>query len=135
MSKILFENKKAALGFAGAIVLGAMVFSGISGSSDDDASERRNSRFAQVSESDPAKSRNSSEEAEEDEISFADDEELIDGAGGFDPTPDGASDELEEDEERRVEEEDEEEDEEDARSSDPYADLYEDEEDLYEGLM
>lgn len=87
MSRILFENKKAALGFAGAIIVGAMIFSGVSTTTASDAGE---SRLARGEVTAPAKNKADNEEsenAEKEEIAFADDEELIDDTGGFDTDP------------------------------------------------
>ena len=91
MSRILFENKKAALGFAGAIVMAALVFSGTSGGSDE-SSNREQSGFAEAApEANTAAKARTSETQEREEIAFADDEELIDNTGGFDPSPGGSS--------------------------------------------
>ena len=106
MSKILFENKKVALGFAGAIVLGAAVFSGMSGATGD----AEQSQLASVEglktgpqiEADQNAAKNKKAK-EKEEIAFADDEELIDQTSGFEPSPqdeEEAEDEAEEDNDR-----------------------------------
>lgn len=84
MSRILFENKKAALGFAGTIIVAAMIFSGSSDPATP-SSDAPESRLAQA-EPESAPARNASAQDKE-EIAFADDEELIDDTGGFDPSP------------------------------------------------
>lgn len=124
MSRILFENKKVALGFAGAIIVGAALFSGLSGVASD-TDDRSRLAEAQGFNGPAAKAASKTEEeAEKEEIEFAPDEELIDRTSGFDPTPGGSSDDEEEqdkDSGSRSDEDDEEEDEDDPYN--PFADL------------
>ena len=92
MSKILFENKKAALGFAGAIIVAGMVFSGVSGTSSA-SSDRSERQFGEsVAASKTSSSDDETDEEDDDKIAFAEDEELVDEADGFDPTPGGQGD-------------------------------------------
>ena len=100
MSKILFENKKVALGFAGAIIVGTALFAGVAGMTSDPDGRTRVAEASQDFQGPDAKAGPDADEraqAEQDEIQFAPDEELIDGAGGFDPTPGEGTQDVEDD--------------------------------------
>lgn len=99
MSRILFENKKVALGFAGAVIAGAALVSGVSslspGSPKQDRSRIAESpQDARPHQKEPAQE---PDEAEEEDIGFAPDEALIDDTSGFDAMPDGGTQELDRD--------------------------------------
>jgi hypothetical protein len=98
MSKILFENKKAALGFAGAIIVGALVFSGVSTTraSSDGTESTGAEEKVEASEKSKANA-GSTEDGENEDIAFAEDEELVDEASGFETSSDeelGENDEV-----------------------------------------
>ena len=90
MSRLLFENSKAALGFAGVIIFGAVVFAG---SSDvvggDDRAET--SEVAQTVANPQKVAQKPSPRAAQQSApvfgDFAPDEDLIDDASGIDPVP------------------------------------------------
>lgn len=100
MSRILFENKKVALGFAGAIVVGTALFAGVAGITGDPV---EGTRVAEApadltqSDSEPRPDAKKRDNSEREEIEFAPDEELIDGASGFDPTPGEGTQDVEDD--------------------------------------
>ena len=91
MAKILFENKKVALGFAGAIVVGAALISEMSGGPDASA-DTADRAFGESVEVTPGKNDEESGAEGEKKIAFADDDDLIDDASGFDTAPDGSDD-------------------------------------------
>jgi hypothetical protein len=92
----LFENRKAALGFAGAIVIGAMLFSGFSGSDSDP--DIRESQLANPQNTAMVAAREAP--ADEEVVGFAPDEELIDETAGFEPSQEDESEEINDAEDR-----------------------------------
>ena len=89
MSKILFENKKVALGFAGAVIVGTAGFAAVSGMSGP-AAQSDEPPYEEIVEGEAQNGDGADEEkASEEQIEFAADEALIDDTGGFDPSPSG----------------------------------------------
>ncbi|MEM7667165.1 MAG: hypothetical protein AAF250_15015 [Pseudomonadota bacterium] len=90
MSRLLFENSKAALGFAGAIIFGAVVFAGSNGATDGQGDEGDGEvvRSETIANATPSSAPSPAPQSQPFIADFASDEDLIDDASGFDPTPD-----------------------------------------------
>ncbi|MEM9501711.1 MAG: hypothetical protein AAF941_07685 [Pseudomonadota bacterium] len=95
MSRLLFENSKAALGFAGVIIFGAAVFAGSDGAmggydrgNGNDRERRAKIVEAPISAARQRKSPPAEQQQQQPVFEdFAPDEQLIDDASGIDPTP------------------------------------------------
>lgn len=90
MSRLLFENSKFALGFAGVTLFGAAIFAGVSDYSDafggEDEAAVEAAKEAGDAENNPAPNAAPTPAAEQ-PIGFAEDEMLIDEANGFNTGP------------------------------------------------
>ena len=89
MSRLLFENSKFALGFAGVTLFGAAVFAGVSDFSDTFGGEDEAVAEAaeETKEAAEAPAANAAPPPPAQPVGFAEDEMLIDEADGFSTSP------------------------------------------------